>query len=78
VRAGHEEAALTALVAAGLPAAPAGEGALSLEATDAEAERVAAVIVAAGVPLVALGPAGPELERLFLAPRPRPEGEGHA
>ena len=78
VRAGQEAAAVAALTAADLAAAEAGDGALSLEATDAEAERVAAVIVAAGVALVGLAPAGPELERLFLAPRPGPEGEGRA
>jgi ABC-2 type transport system ATP-binding protein len=66
VRAGQEPEAARALAAAGLEAAVSGEGALALEATEAEAERVAATLVAAGLPMTGLSPAGPDLERLFF------------
>jgi hypothetical protein len=66
VRAGQEADAVHALTVAGLPATAAGNGALSVEATEAEAERVAAALVAAGLAMTGLNPAGPELERLFF------------
>jgi ABC-2 type transport system ATP-binding protein len=69
VRAGQEAAAAAALHAHGLEARARGAE-IAVQATAAEAESIAGVLVAAGLALAGLAPAGPELERLFV--------DGHA
>jgi ABC-2 type transport system ATP-binding protein len=66
VRTGQEADAALALAAAGLAAHVSSEGTVVLDATEAEAEKVATTLVAAGLAMTALHPAGPDLERLFF------------
>jgi ABC-2 type transport system ATP-binding protein len=66
VRAGQQAAAAAALCAQGLEARARAAAEVAVQATEAEAEAIAGALVAAGVALRGLAPAGPELERLFV------------